>query len=292
MNKDSNKFSNVRFLAVMCLNVTVATAEFIGGGLSGSLSLISDAIHNVGDVVATFLAYIGTVFSKKSANKHKTFGYRRANILASYFNTMFLVVIAIFLIMEASNRLIHPAHVNSSLMLWVAMIGMILNSAAALLLRPGAKNSLSIKAIYLCILTDAFSSAGVIAGAIVIKVFHVNFIDPVITIIISFLLLKEAIPMWMQTTNILMQASPNLNYKGIEKDILNIPDILNVHHVHAWMIDENKVMFSLHVNLKDQMLSDSEGIYNKIEKLLEDKYGISHVTIQSEVDRGKQNKFF
>lgn len=274
------------------LNLAITAVEFGGGLLSGSLALLSDAIHNLGDSASIVMAYVASRISQRNSNQSKTYGYRRAEILSSYFNAIFLLVMSALLIWEAIRRFAHPHPVNGGLMLVVAVVGLLANGFSAWLLHSGSHNNLNLKATYLHILSDAFASGGVILGALIIKIFHVVWADPLMTIVVSVYIAYKTIPIIIEATNILMEAGPRLDYRAVKATVLSVPGVVNIHHVHTWMIDEHRIMLTAHIALEDQELSEVEPIYQKIRKLLKDKYNIEHATLQAEVDRGKEYQIF
>lgn len=290
--KNSKTQHGLRFLEVTVLNLLITAVEFGGGLLSGSLALLSDAIHNLGDSASIVMAYVASRISQRNSNQSKTYGYRRAEILSSYFNAIFLLVMSALLIWEAVRRFVHPHPVNGGLMLIVAIVGLVANGFSAWLLHSGSHNNLNLKATYLHILSDAFASGGVIFGALVIKIFHVVWADPLMTIVVSIYIAYKTIPIIIEATNILMEAGPRLDYRAVKATVLSVPGVVNIHHVHTWMIDEQRIMLTAHIALEDQELSEVEPIYQKIRKLLKEKYNIEHATLQAEVDRGKEYQIF
>lgn len=290
--KDDKAQHGLRFLEATVLNLAITAVEFGGGLLSGSLALLSDAIHNLGDSASIVMAYVASRISQRNSNQSKTYGYRRAEILSSYFNAIFLLVMSAMLIWEAIRRFAHPHPVNGGLMLVVAVVGLLANGFSAWLLHSGSHNNLNLKATYLHILSDAFASGGVILGALIIKIFHVVWADPLMTIVVSVYIAYKTIPIIIEATNILMEAGPRLDYRAVKATVLSVPGVVNIHHVHTWMIDEHRIMLTAHIALEDQELSKVEPIYQKIRKLLKDKYNIEHATLQVEVDRGKEYQIF
>lgn len=287
-----SKITGQRFLAVTLLNVLITVVEIIGGLLSGSLALLSDAFHNMGDSFSIILGYVAQQLSGKSENRRQTYGYRRAEILSALTNSLLLLVIAIFLIGEAIQRLGHPEHINGRLMLIVAVIGLLANFASAFLLHSGSYDSLNVKATYLHVLSDALSSVAVIIGGIILSFVNVSWLDPLLTIGVAIYIGFEALPIISQTIKILMQSSPDLDYDKITTDLKAVAGVNDVHHVHAWMIDENHIIFSAHLNCDDLHLSEVEEIYSQVEKILREKYHICHITIQAECSRGRDENLF
>lgn len=284
---EHQNLSSKQFLFVTLLNVLITIVEFIGGVFSGSLSLISDGFHNLGDSFSIVLSYFASEISKKPQSKTNTFGYKRAQIIAAFLNSIFLVIICLGLIYEAVKRSFNPSPINGNLMLVVAIIGLLANFISAFILAKGTKNNLNIKSTYLHVLSDALSSIAIIVGGVLIKTFDWEFIDPLVTILVAVYIIYESIPIVKESLVILMQNAPKLDYDQIKMDLLKIKDVKSVHHIHAWLIDENNIVFSAHINLSDMPISQAEIIYNQITEILNKKYHIAHVTLQAEVNRGK-----
>lgn len=288
----SHHVNGARFFWVTILNILITIAEILGGIFSGSLALLSDAFHNLGDSLSIMMGYFAQVIGSRPETERRTYGYRRAEILSAFLNSLFLIIISVFLIVEAIRRLFHPQPIDGMLMLVVAVIGLVANLVSALLLQRGSHDSLNIKATYLHILSDALSSIGVIIGACVITLWHIYWLDPLLTVAVALYICYEACPIIHQTLSILMQSSPKLDFDQIKTDMTAIEGVIGVHHVHAWMIDEHRIIFSAHINLYDMPLSLVEPIYRQIETLLKKKYHICHITIQAEVERGIEEPLF
>lgn len=289
---DKKKVNGRRFLVVTILNATITVVEIIGGVVSDSLALLSDAFHNLGDSLSIVMGYAAQVISGRPENSRRTFGYRRAEILSAFLNALFLIIMSIFLIVEAVQRLKHPSHINGKVMLIVAVIGLIANLLSAILLHEGSHDSLNVKATYLHVLSDSLSSVAVIIGAIILMYVNVPWLDPVLTIAVAVYIAFEAWPIIKKAIEILMQSAPQLDYDAIQKDILAVKGVEGVHHLHAWSMDEHRVVFSAHINCQDMKISECEHIYHEIEQLLTNKYHISHVTLQAECQRGRNENLF
>ena len=284
--------SGERFGVVTILNAAITVVEILGGVFSGSLSLLSDAMHNLSDTVSIAIGYAAQVISRRPENAKRTYGYQRAQILAALFNAAVLVVIALGLLIEAIHRFQHPEKIDGPLMLIVAIIGLIANSASMYLLNAGKHTSLNIKATYLHLLSDTLSSVAIIVGAIILTFTDWEWVDPLLTVLVAIYIAYEAWPIIKTTFDILMQTSPEVDYEAIEHDLLSIKGICHVHHLHAWMIDEHHNSMSLHINCDDIHLSEAEKIYQDVDQLLKTKYQIDHVTIQAECFRGLHEKLF
>ena len=202
---------------VSTLDQFVFLGEFIGGILSGSLALLSDSAHNLSDTLAIALSYFAHTVGKKPKNTKKTYGYKRAEVLAAFVNASFLVGISIWLLFEAYNRFRKPETIDSKLMLIVAIIGLLANLFSMILLHRDSHISMNIRSSYLHLLGDTISSVGVIAGGIGIYFWNITWIDPVITVLISIYILIQTRHILVNSINILMQASAPLDYEAIKR---------------------------------------------------------------------------
>lgn len=287
---DHEKITGRRFFYVTALNIIITITEFIGGLLSGSLGLISDAFHNLEDSLSIIISFIANVVGRKKNDTQKTFGYKRAEILAAFVNSIVLVVITVMMVFESFRRLSKPQEVNGQLMMIVSVIGLLANLVSMLILFSGSKHNLNIKATFLHMLSDTLSSVGVFIASIFVILFNWNWVDPVITIVIAIWLLKEAYSVVSETVNILMEASPKIDLDAVQRAILTVSEIIKVHHVHLWMIDENHIMLDAHINVKkDCNMKDLDGLYDVVDKMLQDQFNITHVTLQAECNRGMDN---
>jgi cobalt-zinc-cadmium efflux system protein len=266
------------------LSLAVSIAEVIGGIFSNSLALISDALHNLGDTSALFIAYLANLISNKNHSHKKTFGYKRVEILAALFNAIILVVIIVYLFIEAYHRLRNPEPVKGLVMFLVAVIGLIANLFSVVLLRKHTSNSINIRAAYLHLLGDTVSSVMVIVTAVLIYFFGLYWIDPIVTLLLGIYLLRETFRILKEALDILMQATPQgLDLAHLKTALEAIPDIDNIHHVHVWNLSDQDIHFECHIDLKsDIRISETEKIQTLIHEILLNKFNINHVTIQYE----------
>ncbi len=274
--------SSKKLFGVVVLNAVITLSEFIGGVASGSLSLVSDAFHNLSDTLAIIFSYGAQKMAQKEANERHTYGYQRLEILSAFINSFILIILSLFLAVEAFKRFNSPEKINSHLMLIVAVIGLLANLFSTLLLRQEADENLNIKSSYLHLLSDTLSSISVIIGAVLIRFFGIYWIDPVITLIISIYILLEVIIVIKKAAAILIQSAPTIDYEKMEQEIKAIEGVKDVHHVHIWQYSEKIIIFDGHIDFEDQLLSEIEKAYPRITSLLKLKYGITHVTIQAE----------
>jgi len=278
--------SEKNLFITMALNFLITIAEVIGGFISGSLSLISDALHNFSDGIAIIITYIAMRLSKKPKTFKYTFGLKRAEIIAAIINASTLIIISFFLIKEAIVRFYNPTPITGSLMLIVASIGLIANVAGTLLLKKGSKNNLNIRAAYFHLLSDAVSSLAVIIGAVFIIFYRIYWIDPLLTILISVYILKETYEIVKEALDVIMMSAP----EGIElNELKNLVELINgvknVHHIHLWKLNDNDTHFEAHVDVEDMAVSKTKEIQKQIEHKLHDIYEINHTTLQFECDK-------
>jgi cobalt-zinc-cadmium efflux system protein len=276
--------SGKNLLITSLLNLAITIVEIAGGLISNSLALLSDALHNLGDTSAVFIAYMAHLISRKGRTSKKTFGYKRIEILAALFNAIVLIVITSYLFVEAFRRIRHPEPIKGNVMFVVAVVGLLANILSVLLLKRDSKHNINVRAAYLHLLGDTISSVAVIAGAVFIYFFGWYWIDPLITFIVGLYILKETWVVLKQAVEILMQGTPeDLDLTEVKKALEDLPEIDNIHHVHAWNLNDNEIHFECHVDLNDDIrVSQTEKIKDKIHEILLNKFNITHVTIQYE----------
>jgi cobalt-zinc-cadmium efflux system protein len=281
----NEEYSGKRNLLISALlNLLITAAEIAGGIISNSLALLSDALHNLGDTSAIVIAYVANLISRRDYSDKKTFGYKRIEILAALFNAVVLAVIIVYLFIEAFHRLGRPQPIKGLIMVAVAVVGLAGNLASVLLLKKSSGKNLNIRAAYLHLLGDTISSLVVIVSAVFIYFFSIYWIDAVVTIALGIYLLKETYDILRQAVGILMQEVPHgLHLAEIKQELESIPEIDNIHHVHAWNLTDREIHFECHVDLKtDIKVSETEQINEKIRAVLFHQFGIAHVTIQHE----------
>lgn len=270
---------------VTLLNASITITEFIGGLLSGSVALLSDAAHNLSDTLAIALSYVANRIAGRPKDAKRTYGYKRAEILAALINASVLIVISAFLIIEAIRRFSSPEPIKGTMMIVVASIGLVANLLSVLLLEKDSHENLNIKSSYLHLLGDTASSVGVLLAGVAIKLWGILWLDPTVTLLISLYIIRETWHVLKTAVDILMQASAELDYNAIADDVQKIALVQDIHHMHSWLEDERTIHFEAHVDMIDMSLCDAGLILGQIETLLKGKYGISHITLQAESDR-------
>ena len=287
MHRENN--IEIRLAASVGLNLATTVAQIIGGILSGSLSLISDALHNFSDTVALTISFFAVRLARRKNTEAQTFGYKRAEILAALFNASALVVVSIFLFKEAIARFSHPHPINSVLMLSVASVGLIANIVSVFLLKAHAHEDLNIRAAYVHLFSDFLSSIAVIIGACAIFISKAYWIDPALTILIGIYVLKEGYKIIEESTHILMQHVPKgINLKEIQARIQSIDGIKDIHHAHLWAVTERDIHFEAHINVsRDMPVSETCILVKQVEEALKENFAVTHVTLQVEFNSCK-----
>jgi cobalt-zinc-cadmium efflux system protein len=278
------KLNSRNLVISIVLNIIITIAQVIGGILSGSLALLSDALHNFSDVVSLIISYIATKLVRRQASLKRTFGYKRAEILAAFINASTLIIVAILLIFEAVERFQNPKEIASVLVIWLALIAILGNGFSVLLLKRNASDNMNMRSAYLHLLTDMMASIAVLLGGLLMKFYEVWWIDSVLTFVIAIYLIWMGWDLLKVSTKVLMLFTPDtIPIDAIVKDINTIEAIKNVHHIHVWQLNEEEIHFEAHVDFKANItLSDFDVVLNEIEELVYHKYEINHINIQPE----------
>lgn len=273
-----------KLVITIILNTVITVSQIIGGLLSGSLSLLSDALHNFTDVISLLISYIATVLSKKEASTKRTFGYKRAEIIAAFINSSTLIIVAIILIIEAIKRFSHPQEIESELVIWLSLLAILANGFSVLLIKKHAENNMNMRSAYLHLLTGMLASVAVLFGGLLMKFYHLYWIDAVLTLIIALYLIWVSYKLLKESFNVLMLFTPDtVKIESIVAEIQKQPLIKNVHHVHIWQLNDSEMHFEAHIDFNtDIKLSEFENILNEIEETLFQTYQINHVNIQPE----------
>jgi len=281
-----HEVSGKNLFITIILNIIITLSQIVGGILSGSLALLSDAMHNFSDVLALAIAYFANRLASRPNSESKTFGYKRAEILAALFNSSVLIGIAIFLIIEAFHKFYHPEIVNSIWVIALGTLSIVLNALSVLLVKDDAHDNMNIKAAYLHLLTDVMTSVAVVVGGILMYYYDVFWIDPLISVLIAIYLIKASLSLITESGSILMQFTPKeVDIEMIVKEILKQESIQNVHHIHVWKLDDKRIHLEAHLEFKqDVALSQSNKTLNILEKLLHNKFEITHTTFQCEYE--------
>lgn len=269
------------------LNILITVAQVIGGLLSGSLALLSDALHNFTDVLSLIVSYIANVLSQKKASINRTFGYKRAEILAAFINASTLIIIAVILIIEAVKRFQNPQEIESNLVIWLSLLGIVANGISVLLLKKDADVNMNMRSAYLHLLTDMLASVAVLIGGLLMKFYQMFWVDSALTLAIALYLIWVGYDLLKNSFKVLMLFTPeDIQVKEIVKELQQLTEIKNVHHIHIWQLNEQEIHLEAHIDFnKDILISQFQVILHKIEELLYHKFEINHINIQPEFDK-------
>ncbi|MBU2526696.1 MAG: cation diffusion facilitator family transporter [Bacteroidetes bacterium] len=276
------------------LNILITAAQIIGGLLSGSLALLSDALHNFTDVASLIITYIANYFAAQKASINQTFGYKRAEIIAAFINAISLIVIAIFLIFEAVDRFFNPQTIKADLVIWLSLLAIIANGLSVLIIRKDSKNNINIRSAYVHLFTDMLASVAVLIGGLMMKWYSIFWLDSVLTFAIALYLVYVGYDLSVKSFKMLMLFTPaHINIKELVAWVHKIEGVKKLHHIHVWYLNDTELHLEAHLDFeRDIRLSEFNIILHQIEDLLFEKYQINHVNIQPEFQRDENSKDF
>jgi cobalt-zinc-cadmium efflux system protein len=284
---DLHEYRNVqrkKLVLTMLITGTVMVLEAVGGVLTGSLALLSDAGHMFTHLFAFAISFTAIIIACKEPCHHRTYGFYRVEILAALFNSLFLFAVTALILFQGIQRLLHPQPVIGFEMLLVAIAGLAANGLSILILRKSVKNDLNIKGAFLHMFADTISSVAIVVGGIIVVFTNFYIIDPLMGIGISILIFVWAWGLFKDSVNVLLETAP----KGMHIDYVsaelkkNIPEIIEIDDMHIWEITSNMYSFTAHIRISEMDQGKSNDILNRINEFLDEKYAIEHTTIQIE----------
>ena len=259
------------------INMLLSVAEIIGGIISGSVSLIGDALHNTSDAFSILIAVIAFKIGNKKASAKYTYGFKRAEIIGGFVNLILLFISGCYLLAEGIERLINPQQIDGLLIIWISVLALIIDALTAKISHHDAHHNSNMKMVFIHNLADAFGSIGVIISGLFIMWFDLYRVDGIVALIIAFYMIFQSVVSFPQIVNILMNAVPdNIDIEQVKNSLLAIKNIKNVHHLHLWCISEHNVAIECHIE------SDNNDIIVEATQLLKDKFGITHCNFQVE----------
>ena len=271
-----------RLIIAIIINMLLTLAQVIGGIISGSLSLIADALHNFSDAASLLIAWVARKIGRQPADHYKTFGYKRAEVIATLINLVSLVIIGIYLIYEAIWRIFEPQIIEGWMVVIVAGIALVIDVATAILTFTMSKNSMNIKAAFLHNVSDALASVGVIIAGTLILLYQWYWSDTLITLIIAAYVLYQAFTLLPKTVHILMEGTPaDISINDVITKMESITDVISIHHVHIWQLDEHKNALEAHIVITNY--NELDKIKIKLKSLLEQAFSIEHSTLEFEL---------
>ncbi len=276
-----------KLLISIVLNIVITVAQVIGGLVSGSLSLLSDALHNFSDVISLIVSYVASRLSKQKASIGRTFGYKRAEILAAFINASTLIIVAVLLIIEAVKRFKNPQEVESGLVIWLSFVAIIGNGLSVLLLRKDSKNNINMRSAYLHLLTDMLASVAVLIGGLLMKYYQIFLVDSLLTLLIALYLIWVGFDLLKTSTKMLMLFTPDdINIKHVVTAVNKLPKVSKLHHVHIWNLSDDELHLEAHLDLKEDISTTAfNDLLLDIENVLHKEFNINHVTIQPEFNK-------
>ncbi|GBE08700.1 cadmium, cobalt and zinc/H(+)-K(+) antiporter [bacterium BMS3Bbin11] len=283
-----DRMGDRRLGIAIVINMLLTVAQVIGGIVSGSLSLIADALHNFSDASSLLIAFAARKIGRQPADHLKTFGYKRAEVIAALINLVTLVIVGFYLIYEAILRVFEPQIIAGWTVIIVATVALIIDIATAILTYTMSKGSVNIKAAFIHNVSDALASVGVIIAGTLILLYQWYWTDTLFTFLIAGYVLYQAAVLLPETIHILMEGAPeNISLDEVIHTMEAVDDVLNVHHVHLWQIDEHRNALEAHVVIND--FSETENVKQLLKSEIKQKFAISHSTMEFEVDHCEEN---
>lgn len=276
------------------LNLVITIAQVIGGLISGSLALISDALHNFSDVLSLVFSYVAHKLSRKKASVNQTFGYKRAELIAAFVNAMTLIIVALFLVYGAVERFFNPQEIESGLVIWLSILGIIANGLSVIMLKNDADKNLNMKSAYLHLFTDMLASVAVLVGGLLMKYFQWFWVDSVLTLLIAIYLIIVGVDLLKKSTKMLMLFTPvHIDIEEIVQEVHKISGGGKLHHIHVWHLNDDELHLEAHLDcLQDIKMSEFNEIVHQVEHVLFDKFQINHINIQPEYKKEETSKDF
>lgn len=269
------------------LNIGITLAQIIGGFISGSLALISDALHNFSDVLSLVLSLIAHRLVKRKATPLSTFGFKRAELIVAFVNAATLIIVALFLIYEAIERFSSPVVISSGLVIWLSLLGIAFNGYSAFLIKEDAAHNLNMKSAYLHLFTDMIASVAVLVGGLLMKYFGWFWVDSLVTLGIAVYLILMGFGLLKSSTKMLMLFTPeNLDINDIAAKIHTLTGVHQLYHIHLWHLNDNELHFEARLDCKSDMpVSEFDALAHQIQEMLHHDFHINHCTIQPEFEK-------
>jgi cobalt-zinc-cadmium efflux system protein len=279
---DPEQAGDRRLIAAIAVNVLLTGAQIVGGVISGSLSLVADALHNLNDAASLGIALIARRIARRPADKVRTFGYRKAEVIGALINTTTLIIVGLYLVYEAVARFLQPQPIDGWIVVIVAGIALVVDLATALMTFSMAKENLNIKAAFVHNVADALGSLVVICVGVVVLVFQWYVADLIATLLLAGYILLQGYRLMAESVRILMDSVPaDLDLDGITARMAAVPGVRDVHHVHVWQIDEHHRALEAHI-VAQEGPEDAEAIKRALKELLRQEFEISHSTVEFE----------
>ena len=271
----------------------ITIAQVAGGIISGSLALLSDALHNFSDVLSLVISYVAHKLSKRRASEKQTFGLKRAELIAAFVNALTLIFVALYLCYEAVTRFYEPVFITPGIVIWMAVLGIAANGLSVLMLKNDAGHNLNMKSAYLHLLTDMMASVAVLVGGIMMQFFQWYWVDSVMTLLIAVYLIVVGFGLLKQSAKMLMLFTPqHIDINDVIKEVHTIAGSCHLHHIHIWHLNDTELHMEAHLDcIEDMTISHFTQLLVQIEKVMLEKFHINHITIQPEFKREDPKDF-
>ncbi len=272
-----------RLIATMIMNLIIPAVQIYGGILSGSMALISDALHNLMDFVSVLISYAALRLGRRGPTLEQTFGYKRLEVLGALLNVALLFGASFYILVESWSRLLDPQPIKGNIVIWAALIGFAANLISTMLLRSGAKVNLNMRGAFLHMLTDALTSLVVALLGVIWLYRPWYWLDPVVSSLIIVLILYSGWDILKESLDILMNATPSgIDLQDIKREVEALEGIEDMHHLHVWSISSGQVALAAHLIVQDQMLCKVDELAARVRDLLLDHFRIQHPILQFE----------
>ena len=279
----AHEASDRRVLGTILLNMLLTVAQVIGGTVSGSVALVADALHNLNDALALVVVYVARRISRRRADRRRTFGYLRAQVVGATLNLVALAVVGLFLAYESVLRFFEPRDVGGWTVVVLGGVALVVDVATVLLLAGMRKGSLNVRAAFVHNLSDAAASVAVVLGGVMILTFGWTWVDPLLSLIIVGYIGWQVVRMLPGTLRILMEsAPPGLDLDEVRVALCRIDGVEDVHHLHAWLLDEDLCALEAHVVVAEGEASRMEEIKARVRQRLRERFSVQHATLELE----------
>jgi cobalt-zinc-cadmium efflux system protein len=281
--REAAKQTTTRLSLSLFLTLAFVILEAAAGIFANSLALLTDAAHNLTDVIALGLTWFAVRITSQPANAHKTYGYHRAGILVALLNSTTLVLISIGIFYEAYRRFMNPPEVQSSILIGVGLIAVVINLVTALLVHRGSQSDLNLRSAFVHLMGDVLSTVGAVIAGVIIYFTNANWLDPLVSVLIGFLILYNAWGILRDAVDILLEATPrDVNIKSMVEDIVQVDGVLGIHDIHVWSLTQSLRTMSAHILTDDVHISAAADIQRQINEIIRRRYNIAHATLQLE----------
>ena len=281
--REASKQTSRRLALSLFLTLAFVVIEAGAGLFANSLALLTDAAHNLTDVIALGLTWFAVRITAQPANAQRTYGYHRAGILVALLNSTTLALISLGIFYEAYRRFLSPPDVQSNILIGVGLIAVVINLVTALLVHRGSEHDLNLRSVFVHLMGDVLSTVGAVIAGVIIYFTNANWLDPLVSVLIGFLILYNAWGILRDAVDILLESTPrDVNIKNMVDDIVQVDGVLGVHDIHVWSLTQSLRTMSAHILTDDLQISAGADIQRRVSEILQHRYNIAHSTLQLE----------